>query len=113
MSETSNIKRIGSAEVTSKNGDDLGVRIRLSATPNAEWLQSFRDPISCQTNQTHPSNARLNSDNTLDFKATMGGLKMTSSGWINISSKPTLPVSPRKPRNCRIESERTNWKQIR
>ena len=61
MSETSNIKRVGSAEVISKDGDDLWVRIQLSATPNAEWLQRFRDPISCQTNQTHPSNARLNS----------------------------------------------------
>jgi hypothetical protein len=75
MSETSNIKRVGSAEVISKNGDDLWVRIRLSATPNAEWLQRFRDPISCQTNKTHPSNARLNSDNTLDFESTMGGLE--------------------------------------
>ena len=75
MCETSNIKRVGSAEVISKDGDDLWVRIRLNATPNAEWLQRFRDPISCQTNQTHPSNARLNSDNTLDFKATMGLLE--------------------------------------
>jgi hypothetical protein len=75
MSETSNIKRVGSAKVISKDGDDLWDRIQLSATPNAEWLQRFRDPISCQTNQTHPSNAILNSDNTIDFKATMDGLK--------------------------------------
>jgi hypothetical protein len=73
MSETSNIKRVGSAEVISKDGDDLWVRIRLSATPNTEWLQRFREPISCQIYQTHPSNARLNSDNTLSFKATLGG----------------------------------------
>jgi hypothetical protein len=75
MSETSNIKRVGSAEVISKDGDDLWVRIRLSAAPNAEWLQYFRDPTSCQTNKTHPSNARLMSDNMLDFAATMGGLE--------------------------------------
>ena len=75
MSETSNTKRVGSAVVISKNGDDLWVRIRLSTTPNAEWLQRFKDPISYLTNKTHPSNARLNSDNTLDFKATMSGLE--------------------------------------
>ena len=75
MSETSNTKRVGSAVVISKNGDDLWVRIRLSTTPNAEWLQCFKDPISYLTNKTHPSNARLNSDNTLDFKATMSGLE--------------------------------------
>ena len=75
MSEASNIKRVGSAEVINKNGNDLWVRIRLSATPNADWLQSFRDPISYLNNKTHPSNARFNSDNTLDFESTMGELK--------------------------------------
>jgi hypothetical protein len=33
MSDSSNIKRFGSGEVVSKNGDNLWVRIRLSATP--------------------------------------------------------------------------------
>ena len=31
MSEASNIKRVGSAEVVSKNGEDLWVHIRLMA----------------------------------------------------------------------------------
>jgi len=75
MSESSNIRRVGSAEVVSKIGDDLWVRIRLSSAPNANWLQYFRNPINCQHNKTHPSNARLASDNTLDFESTMGGLK--------------------------------------
>jgi hypothetical protein len=75
MSESSNIKRVGSAVVISKSGDDLWVRIRLSSTPNVNWLQYFRNPISSQHNKTHPSNARFASDNTLDFESTMGGLK--------------------------------------
>ena len=75
MSVSSNIRRVGSAEVVSKNGDDLWVRIRLSGIPNVDWLHSFRDPISCQLSKAHPSNARFNSDNTLDFESTMGGLK--------------------------------------
>jgi hypothetical protein len=75
MSDASNIKRVGSAEVVSKNGDDLWVRIRLSGTPSVDWLQLFRDPISCELNKSHPSNARFNSDNTLDFETTLDGLK--------------------------------------
>jgi hypothetical protein len=75
MSETLNIKRVGSAEVISKNGDDLWVRIQLSATPNVDWLQRFKDPISSQPNKTHPSNARFMSDKTLDFESTMGRLE--------------------------------------
>ena len=75
MSDTSNIKRVGSAEVVSKNDDDLWVHIRLSATPTAEWLQCFREPISCQLSKAHPSNARFMSDNTLDFESTVGGLE--------------------------------------
>ena len=75
MSESSNIRRVGSAEVVSKTGDDLWVRIHLSSAPNANWLQYFRNPISSQHNKTHPSNARFASDNTLDFESTMGGLK--------------------------------------
>ena len=75
MSETLNIKRVGSAEVVSKNGDDLWVRIRLSATPNVDWLQCFREPISYQPSKAHPSNARFMSDNALDFESTMGGLE--------------------------------------
>jgi hypothetical protein len=75
MSESSNIRRVGSAEVVSKTGDDLWVRIRLSSAPNVNWLQYFRNPINCQHNKTHPSNARFASDSTLDFESTMGGLK--------------------------------------
>jgi hypothetical protein len=75
MSETLSIKRVGSAEVVSKNGDDLWVRIRLSATPNVDWLQFFREPISYQPSKAHPSNARFNSDNTLDFESTMDELE--------------------------------------
>ena len=75
MSESSNIRRVGSAEVVSKTGDDLWVRIRLSSAPNVNWLQYFRNPINCQHNKTHPSNARFPSDSTLDFESTMGGLK--------------------------------------
>ena len=75
MTETLTIKRVGSAEVVSKNGDELWVRIRLSATPNVDWLQSFREPISYQPSKAHPSNARFMSDNTLDFESTMGGLE--------------------------------------
>ena len=75
MSESSNIRRVGSAVVISKSGDDLRVRIRLSSTPNVNWLQYFRNPISSQHNKTHPSNARFASDNTLDFESTMDGLK--------------------------------------
>jgi hypothetical protein len=75
MSESSNIRRVGSAEVMSKTGDDLWVRIRLSSAPNVNWLQYFRNPIDCQHNKTHPSNARFASDSTLDFESTMGGLK--------------------------------------
>lgn len=75
MSETSNIKRVGSAWVVSKNGDDLWVRIRLSGIPNLEWLQSFKEPVNCQFSKAHPSNARFNSDNTLDFESTMDKLK--------------------------------------
>jgi hypothetical protein len=75
MSETINIKRVGSAEVVSKNGDDLWVRIRLSATPTVDWLQSFREPFSYQPSKAHPSDARFRSDNTLDFESTMGGLE--------------------------------------
>ena len=75
MSESSNIKRVGSAEVVSKIGDDLWVRIRLSSAPNVNWLQYFRNPINCQHNKTHPSNARFASDNTLDFESTMGELE--------------------------------------
>jgi hypothetical protein len=75
MSESSNIRRVGSAVVISKSGDDLRVRIRLSSTPNVNWLQYFRNPISSQHNKTHPSNARFASDNTLDFESSMGGLK--------------------------------------
>jgi len=75
MSESSNIRRVGSAEVMSKSGDDLWVRIHLSSAPNMNWLQYFRNPISSQHNKTHPSNARFASDNTLDFESSMGGLK--------------------------------------
>ena len=75
MSDNSNIKRVGSAEVVEKNGVDLWVRIRLSGSPNVEWLQSFRDPISCQLNKAHPSNARFNADNTLDFESTTSEIK--------------------------------------
>jgi hypothetical protein len=75
MSEFSNIRRVGSAEVVSKTGDDLWVRIRLSSAPNVNWLQYFRNPISCQHNKTHPSNARFASDSTLDFESTIGELK--------------------------------------
>ena len=75
MSESSNIRRVGSAEVVSKTGDDLWVRIRLSSAPNGNWLQYFRNPINCEHNKTHPSNARFASDNSLDFESTMGGLK--------------------------------------
>jgi hypothetical protein len=75
MSESSKIKRTGSAEVISKNGADLWVRIRLSATPTVNWLQFFRNPINCQHNKTHPSNARFMADNTLDFESTMGELE--------------------------------------
>ena len=75
MSETSNIRRVGSAEVVSKNGEDLWVRIQLSAAPNLEWLQCFKDPISYQPSKSHPSNARFKSADTLDFESTMGELK--------------------------------------
>lgn len=75
MSEASNIKRVGSAEVVSKNGEDLWVHIQLSAAPNLEWLQCFRDPISYQPSKSHPSNARFTSADTLDFESTMGELK--------------------------------------
>ena len=75
MSETSNIKRVGSAEVVSKNGEDLWVHIQLSAAPDLEWLQCFRDPISYQTSKSHPSNARFTSADALDFESTMGELK--------------------------------------
>ena len=75
MSESSKIIRVGSAEVTSKNGADLWVRIRLNATPNVNWLQFFRNPINCQHNKTHPSNARFMANNTLDFESTMGELE--------------------------------------
>ena len=75
MSDSSNIRRVGSAEVMSKTGDDLWVRIRLSSAPNVNWLQYFRNPISCQHDKTHPSNARFASDSTLDFESTMGELK--------------------------------------
>ena len=75
MSGTSKIRRVGSAEVVSKNGDDLWVRIRLSDTPNVNWLQFFKNPVSCQHDKTHPSNARFGSDNTLDFESTMRGLE--------------------------------------
>ena len=75
MSDSSNIKRVGSAEVISKNGSDLWVHIRLSATPNVSWLQFFRNPINCQHNKTHPSNARFMADNTLDFESTLGDLE--------------------------------------
>jgi hypothetical protein len=75
MSESSNIRRVGSAEVVSKSGVDLWVRIRLSSAPNVNWLQYFRNPVSSQHNKTHPSNARFTSDSTLDFESTIGGLK--------------------------------------
>ena len=75
MSISLNIRRVGSAEVVSKNGDDLWVRIRLSNTPNVNWLQFFRNPISSKHDKTHPSNARFASDNTLDFESTISGLK--------------------------------------
>ena len=75
MSVSLNIRRVGSAEVVSKNGDDLWVRIRLSNTPTVNWLQFFRNPISCQHDKTHPSNARFSSDNTVDFESTMRGLE--------------------------------------
>jgi hypothetical protein len=75
MSGSSNIRRVGSAEVVNKTGNDLRVRIRLSAIPNVNWLQFFRNPVSCQHDKTHPSNARFGSDNTLDFESTMGGLE--------------------------------------
>jgi len=75
MFESSNIRRVGSAEVVSKTGDDLWVRIRLSSAPNVSWLQYFRNPTSCQHNKTHPSNARFASDSTIDFESTMGELK--------------------------------------
>jgi hypothetical protein len=75
MSETSNIRRVGSAEVVSKNGEDLWVHIQLSAAPNLEWLQCFRDPISYETSKSHPSNARFTSADALDFESTMCELK--------------------------------------
>ncbi len=75
MSISLNIRRVGSAEVVSKNGDDLWVRIRLSNTPNVNWLQFFRNPIISKHDKTHPSNARFASDNTLDFESTISGLK--------------------------------------
>ncbi len=75
MSETFNIRRVGSAEVVSKNGDDLWVHIQLSAKPTVEWLQRFREPISYQPSKAHPSNARFVSDNSLDFESTMGRLE--------------------------------------
>jgi hypothetical protein len=75
MSVSLNIRRVGSAEVVSKNGDDLWVRIRLSNTPSVNWLQFFRNPISCHHDKTHPSNARFSSDNTVDFESTMRGLE--------------------------------------
>ncbi len=75
MSESSNIKRAGSAEVISKKGTDLWVRIRLNATPTVNWLQFFRNPIYCQHNKTHPSNARFTADNRLDFESTLGELE--------------------------------------
>jgi len=82
MSETSNIKRVGSAQAISKDGDDLWVRIHLSATPDADWLHFFREPISYQTNQTHPSNARFNSGKTLDFEATLSRLE-NDTKWMD------------------------------
>jgi hypothetical protein len=75
MSESSNIRRVGSAEVVSKTGIDLWVRIHLSSAPNVNWLQYFRNPLSSQHNKTHPSNARFASDNTLDFESTISELK--------------------------------------
>lgn len=75
MSDTSNIKRVGSAEVVSKNDEDLWVHIQLSAAPNLEWLQCFREPISYQPSKAHPSNARFTSPDTLDFESTTGELK--------------------------------------
>jgi len=75
MSVSSNIRRVDSAEVVSKNGDDLWVRIRLSNTPNVNWLQFFKNPIICLHDKTHPSNARFASDNTLEFESTMRGLE--------------------------------------
>jgi hypothetical protein len=75
MSDSSRIRRVGSAEVVSKKGDDLWVRIHLSSAPNVNWLQYFRNPISCQHNKTHPSNARFASECTLDFESTMIELK--------------------------------------
>ena len=75
MSETSIIKRVGSAEVVSKNGEDLWVHIKLSAAPNLEWLQCFKDPISSQASKSHPSNARFTSADSFDFESTMGELK--------------------------------------
>ena len=75
MSESTKIKRAGSAEVISKNGADLWVRIRLSATPTVNWLQFFRNPINCQHNKTHPSNARFTADNRLDFESTLSELE--------------------------------------
>ena len=75
MSETLNIKREGPAEVISKNGDDLWVRIQLNATPNTEWLRVFREPINYQPTKSHPSNARFNSDDTFDFESTIAELK--------------------------------------
>lgn len=82
MSETSNIKRVGSAQAISKDGDDLWVRIHLSATPDADWLHFLREPISYQTNQTHPSNARFNSAKTLDFEATLSRLE-NDTKWMD------------------------------
>ncbi len=75
MSESSNIRRVGPAEVVSKKGNDLWVRICLSSAPNVNWLQYFRNPLDCQHNKTHPSNARFAPDNTLDFESTVGELK--------------------------------------
>ena len=75
MSETINIKRVGSAEAISKDNDSLWIRIRLSATPDQDWIHCFRDPSSYQTNEAHPSNARFNTDNTIDFQSTVNGLE--------------------------------------
>jgi hypothetical protein len=75
MSETSNIRRVGSAEVVSKNGEDLWVHIQLNAAPNLEWLQCFKDPISYETRKSHPSNARFTSADAFDFESTMSELK--------------------------------------
>ena len=113
MSETSIIKRAGSAEVVSKNGEDLWVHIKLSGAPNLEWLQCFKDPISSQASKSHPSNARFTSADSFDFESTMGELKNDIKLMDKYLEQANAACSPRKPKNLRKKSERKNWQMRR